>query len=112
MNFPFHLDLKESIYRRIKERQLREQELEIQRQNRTFRNCHSEKFPKILWHVAKFDYLYSDYECFLNSTEAQQYHVYTLQPLTNPMQSSPISSILSQQQQQYIHQQQELKGTI
>lgn len=42
--------------------------------------------------------------------EAQQYHVYTLQPLSNPLQQNPISAILSQQQQQYIHEQQELKG--
>lgn len=42
--------------------------------------------------------------------EAQQYHVYTLQPLANPMQRNTPGSILTQQQQQYIHEQQELKG--
>lgn len=44
--------------------------------------------------------------------EAQQYHVYTLQPLANPLQRNSLtaSSVLSQQQQEYIHQQQELKG--
>lgn len=51
--------------------------------------------------------------CFVSSiVEAQQYHVYTLQPLANPLNrhSLTASSILSQQQQEYIHQQQELKG--
>lgn len=51
--------------------------------------------------------------CFSLMTEAQQYHVYTLQPLSNPLQngsSATISTVLSQQQQEYIHEQQELKG--
>lgn len=46
-------------------------------------------------------------------TEAQQYHVFTLQPLSNGLQmTSNLSSgaNLTSQQQQYIHQQQELKG--
>lgn len=49
---------------------------------------------------------------FLSFLEAQQYHVYTLQPLSNPLQRNSLtaSSVLSQQQQEYIHQQQELKG--
>lgn len=42
------------------------------------------------------------------SIEAQQYHVYTLQPLSNS--TSALGSPLSQQQQEYIHEQQELKG--
>lgn len=42
-------------------------------------------------------------------TEAHQCQVYTLQPFSNQLQST-VSPILSQQQQQFIHQQQELKG--
>lgn len=47
------------------------------------------------------------------SLEAQQYHVYTLQPLSNPSQitsTSTLNPTLTQQQQEYIHEQQELKG--
>lgn len=45
--------------------------------------------------------------------EAQQYHVYTLQPLSNPAQisSTGLNTTLTQQQQEYIHEQQELKGS-
>lgn len=42
-------------------------------------------------------------------TEAHQCQVYTLQPFPSQLQST-VSTILSQQQQQYIRQQQELKG--
>ncbi|XP_055296374.1 uncharacterized protein LOC129565455 [Sitodiplosis mosellana] len=44
--------------------------------------------------------------------QAQQYHVYTVQPLANPLQRNSLtpSSVLSQQQQEFIHQQQELKA--
>lgn len=48
-------------------------------------------------------------------SEAQQYHVYTLQPLSNPSHVSSsaataYNTTLTQQQQEYIHEQQELKG--
>lgn len=51
-----------------------------------------------------------DFQCQI---QAQQYHVYTLQPLSNPSQitSTPtFNTVLTQQQQEYIHEQQELKA--
>ncbi|XP_031619353.1 uncharacterized protein LOC116338327 [Contarinia nasturtii] len=69
----------ESIYRRMKERKLAQQENDIQRQIR-------------------------------DQQLDRQYHIYTLQPLANPMHTNPVTSVLSQQQQQYIRQQQELKA--
>lgn len=52
------------------------------------------------------NYLYS-------ISEAQQYHVYTLQPVSGSAPTNVSTrgdSLLTAQQQQYIHQQQELKG--
>lgn len=107
--------LQESVYRRIKERQVRQQEIELQRQIRTYIQ---KQILFMSWHIwltiinLWWIYPYLTF-LFRFTTEAQQYHVYTLQPLSNPLQNSStttISSVLSQQQQEYIHEQQELKG--